>query len=97
MRSYRDKRRQELQRLSQLCVFWCIVARPYTKMLGCRRPRFGTVKELSQFELLSETDDEDKRVWVIVHLYEQVGAPVSLMDSQCIHVFGCSLYLDVVR
>jgi hypothetical protein len=75
LKSYRDKRRLELQRLSQLYVFMCVCAITAVSRFSYQssRPRFGTVKELSQFELLSETDDEDKRVWVVVHLYEQVG------------------------
>ncbi len=30
------------------------------------------MREIGQLDLVSETDDEDKRVWVIVHLYEDV-------------------------
>lgn len=36
------------------------------------RPRFGKVREIGQLDLVAETDEEDKRVWVIVHLYEDV-------------------------
>ena len=36
------------------------------------KKKFGVVKEVSKFELLTETDEEVKDVWVVVHLYETV-------------------------
>ncbi len=37
------------------------------------RPTFGTVKELGdKFSLVDEIDTEDKRVFVVVHIYETV-------------------------
>ena len=74
MKSYRDKRRAELTAIASLCVY--TVTESHGLMIAedaaLRRPVFGKVKEIEQLDLVSETDDEDKRVWVLVHIYEDV-------------------------
>lgn len=53
------------------------------------RPRFGVVREIGQLDLVSETDDEDKRVWVIIHLYEDVRAPSPPACVCCLYPLVC--------
>lgn len=54
MRDYRAKRLKELKRISQ------------TRGL----PVFGNVRDINSADFLSEIDEEDERVWVVVHIYE---------------------------
>lgn len=54
MRDYRAKRLKELKEQS----------------LAAAAPSFGTVRDITAADFLSEVDGEDARVWVVVHLYE---------------------------